>query len=147
MRTIILRDTPLASFAELLTQVNGVPYQFEEMPESYLSGETNASLLTFLMRALPMAMTYTKVNGVWHIRPRGERRTVAPQFVSLEDVRQGQVQLPVIAGAPRRTAAIVLGDKPVALLEAGNPPKSQDLMVREGERRFLVPLVPLNPIL
>jgi hypothetical protein len=120
------------------------------------------------MRSATGPLSYRKENGVWHVTKRGNMPPSPPRFVSLEDVRQGRVQLPLVAGAPRRVAGVLLGERSLALLETSSSLGLQRMVVSEGdsldgfrisridrdglvlqkgERRFLVPLVPLNPIL
>jgi hypothetical protein len=133
-----------------------------------MSGETDTSVISLLMRSANTPFTYSKKNEIWYVKPRAEALPAPPSFVSLEDVRQGRVQLPLVAGAPRRVAGVLLGERSLALLETSSSLGLQRMVVSEGdsldgfrisridrdglvlqkgERRFLVPLVPLNPIL
>ncbi|WP_395146147.1 hypothetical protein, partial [Armatimonas sp.] len=162
----VFSDTPLASILELILKSGGPHFKFDGPLEGYMSGETSTSVISLLMRSANTPLTYTKENGVWHVKRRGEARPAPPRFVSLEDIQQGRAQLPVIFGAPRRVAAVLLGEKPLALLETGNPPQTKRQIVMEGDtyesfrvekitregivlnngtRRFLVPLTPLSP--
>ena len=169
VRTAIFSDTRLSSVLDLISKAGGPSFTFENLPESYLSCETNGfEVLDFskILMRLPVALTFTRENGVWKITPRSPSQAVAPRFVSQEDLQQGRAQLPVIFGAPRRVAAVLLGERPLALLETGNPPQTRRQTVTEGDtyesfrvekitregivlndgtRRFLVPLTPLSP--
>jgi hypothetical protein len=161
-------DAPLASVLEMILISGGPRIQFGGPVEGYMSGETSTSVISLLMKSANTPFTYSKKNEIWYVKPRAEALPAPPRFVSLEDVQQGRVQLPVICGAPRRVAGVLLGEKALALLETGNPPQTKRQLVTEGdfmdgfrvsqiersgvilqkgERRFLVPLVPLNPIL
>ncbi|WP_395088839.1 hypothetical protein [Armatimonas sp.] len=162
----VFSDAPLASVLELLLKAGGPRFQFEGTAEGYVSGETTHSVLPTIWASLPMALSYRKENDIWHVTKRGNAPPPAPRFVSQEDIQQGRAQLPVIFGAPRRVAAVLLGEKPLALLETGNPPQTKRQTVTEGDtyesfrvekitregivfndgtRRFLVPLTPLSP--
>lgn len=162
----VFSDAPLASVLELILKSGGPHFKLDSPLEGYISGETGTSVVSLLMRSANTPLNYTKENGIWHVTKRGNTPPAAPRFVSLEDIQQGRAQLPVIFGAPRRVAAVLLGEKPLALLETGNPPQTKRQTVTEGDtyesfrvekitregivlndgtRRFLVPLTPLSP--
>lgn len=173
VRTVIFADTQLSWVLELIRKAGGPELLLEGIPECYVSCEReNVEVRDFpkILASLPipMALAYTRVSGVWKVTPRSQPRAAPPRFVSLEEVRQGRVQLPLVAGAPRRVAGVLLGEKSLALLETSSNSGLQRVIVSEGdsldgfrvsqidrtgivlqkgERRFLVPLVPLNPIL
>ena len=164
----VLADAPLSSVLELIVKAGGPQLLFEGTPEGYVSGETASNVILLLMQSSNVPLTYTKENGGWHVRTRGRGQPTPPRFVSLEEVRQGRVQLPLVAGAPRRVAGVLLGERSWALLETSSPLGLQRMILSEGEpfesfrvsridrtgvvlkkdeRSFLVPLVPLNPLL
>lgn len=168
MNRLIFCDALLTSLMPLVEKTGGPSFQLKALPESYVSGEVESSSLMKIFASLPMALTYTKEDNIWIITPRSQSRSAPPRFVSLDEVSQGRVQLPLVAGAPRRAAAVLLGERPLALLETGKLPALQRQVVAEGdlldgfrvsrieragivlqkgERSFLVPLVPFNPIL
>jgi hypothetical protein len=171
VRTLIFADTSLSWVLELIRKAGGPELQWEGIPESYISAELeNIEMRDFpkILASLPIALAFTRANGVWKITPRSQPRATPPRFVSLDEVSQGRVQLPLVAGAPRRVSVVLLGERPLALLETGKLPALQRQVVAEGDlldgfrvsqiermgvvlqkgdRSFLVPLVPFNPIL
>lgn len=162
MNRLIFRDAPLRTALELYFRTVGIKnYVIDNAVLGIVTGSGIVTRDAFPDNLFP-GVTHRIKNNVLFIH----QAPTAVLAERVEAVLARKLTSPTIFGAPRRVAAVLLGEKPLALLETGNPPQTKRQIVTEGdtyesfrvsridrdgivlqngERRFLVPLTPLSP--